>query len=214
MSAAARLLASVPVPCIGGFRSCSRHWQLLFLFLAARHRADDLHCITSALHRAGRLHQQSTMPLSGVSGSTAGYANLIAIFVISVIDILYLRDSTCHVLLVSTCFILMMTLMMNSFDKHIHDIMFMHFLFVLYLWNKLNMNLSNFLTDARRPSRMLDGERWQRSRRSSAAGWRHGVRAGKRLHCLFLFNPIPAASVRLDGSADPRGGRRPPRTVN
>ena len=49
-------------------------------------------------------------------------------------------------LLVSTSFILMMTLMMNSFDKQIHDIMFMHFLLASYLWNKLNMNLSNFLT--------------------------------------------------------------------
>jgi len=61
--------------------------------------------------------------------------------------------------------------------------------------------------DARRPSRMLAGERWQRGRRSSAAGWRRGVRAGKRLHCLFLFNQIPAASIRLDGSAYARGGR-------
>ena len=73
------------------------------------------------------------MSLSVVSGSAARYANFIAIFVISVIDMFYLRDSTCHVLLVSTSFILMMTLMMNSFDKHIHDIMFMHFLFASYL---------------------------------------------------------------------------------
>ena len=69
------------------------------------------------------------MSFSSASGSAAGYANLIAIFVISVIDMLYLRDFTCHALLVSTSFILMMTLMMNSFDKHIYDIMFMHFLF-------------------------------------------------------------------------------------
>ena len=73
------------------------------------------------------------MSLSGVSGSAAGYANFIAIFVISVIDMLYLRDSTCHALLVSTSFIFMMTLMMNFFDKHIHDIMFMHFLLASYL---------------------------------------------------------------------------------
>ena len=87
------------------------------------------------------------MSLSGASGSAAGYANLIlkvAIFVISVntvIDMLYLRDSTCHALLVSTSFIFMMTLMMNSFDKHIYDIMFIYFLFASFLWNKLNLKL-------------------------------------------------------------------------
>jgi len=92
------------------------------------------------------------MSLSGASGSAAGYANLVlkvAIFVISVnsiIDMLYLRNSTCHALLVSTSLMFMKTLMMYSFDKHIYDIMFMHFLLVSYLWNKLNMNLLRFLT--------------------------------------------------------------------
>ena len=89
---------------------------------------------------------------SGASGSAAGYANLIlkvAIFVISVnsiIDMLYLRNSTCHALLVSTSLMFMKTLMMDSFDKHIYDIMFMYFLLASYLWNKLNMNLPRFLT--------------------------------------------------------------------
>jgi len=134
------------------FRSCSRRWRLSFLFLAARHRADDRHCNISARHRAGRLHQQSTMSLSGASGTAAGYADLIlkiAIFVISVntvIDMLYLRDSTCHALLVSTSFIFMMSLMMNLFDKHIYDIIFMYFLLASYLWNKLNMKLPRFVT--------------------------------------------------------------------
>ena len=92
------------------------------------------------------------MSLSGASGSAAGYANLIlkvAIFVISVnsmIDMLYLRISTCHALLVSTSFIFMMTLMINSFHKHIHDILFMLFLLASYLWNNLNMKLPRFLT--------------------------------------------------------------------
>ena len=92
------------------------------------------------------------MSLSGAFGFAAGYANLIlkiTIFVISintVIDILYLRVFTCHALLVSTSFMFMMTLMMNSFDKHIYDIMIMHFLFASYLWNKLNMKLPRFLT--------------------------------------------------------------------
>ena len=88
-------------------------------------------------------------------GGALQYANLIAIFVISVIDMLYLRDFTCHALLVSTSFILMMTLMMNSFDKHIHDIMFMHFLLASYLYNKLNMNLPNFLTIQKRDFRQF-----------------------------------------------------------
>ena len=92
------------------------------------------------------------MSLSDASGSATRYANLIlkvAIFVISVntvIDMLYLRVFTCYTLLVSTSFIFMMTLMMNSFDKHIYDIMIMHFLFASYLWNKLNMKLPRFLT--------------------------------------------------------------------
>ena len=58
----------------------------------------------------------------------------------------YLRVFTCHALLVSTSFIFMMTLMMNSFDKYIYDIMIMYFLFASYLWNKLNMKLPRFLT--------------------------------------------------------------------
>ena len=92
------------------------------------------------------------MSLSGASGTAAGYADLIlkiAIFVISVnsiIDMLYLRNSTCHALLVSTSFMFMKTLMMYSFDKHIYDIIFMYFLLASYLWNKLNMNLPRFLT--------------------------------------------------------------------
>ena len=92
------------------------------------------------------------MSLSDASGSTAGYANLIlkvAIFVISVnsmIDMLYFRDSTCHALLVSTSFIFVMTLMVNFFDKHIYDIIIMHFKFASYLWNKLNMKLPRYLT--------------------------------------------------------------------
>ena len=134
------------------FRSCSRRWRLSFLFLAARHRADDRHCNISARHRAGRLHQQSTMSLLGASGSAAGYANLIlkvSIFVISVntvIDMLYLRVFTCHALLVSTSFMFMMTLMMNFFDKHIYDILFMFFLLASFLWNNLNMKMPRFLT--------------------------------------------------------------------
>ena len=89
------------------------------------------------------------MSLSGVSGSAVGYANFIAIFVISinsVIDMLYLRVFTCHALLVSTSFMFMMTLMMNFFDKHIYDILFMFFLLASFLWNNLNMKMPRFLT--------------------------------------------------------------------
>ena len=125
---------------------CSRLQPRLLPDVGARR---GLHCNIPALHQAGRLHQQSTMSLSGASGSAAGYANLIvkiAIFVASVnsmIDMLYLRNSTCHALLFNTSFILMMTLIMYSFDKHIYYIM--HFLLASFLWNKLNMNLPKFL---------------------------------------------------------------------
>ena len=95
---------------------------------------------TTSLHCIERDdYNNKAMSLSGASGSAAGYANLIieiAIFVISintVIDMLYLRVFTCHALLVSTSFMFMMTLMMNSFIKHIYDIMIMYFLFASYL---------------------------------------------------------------------------------
>ena len=92
------------------------------------------------------------MSFSGASGIATGYAILIlkvAIFATSVntvIDMLYLRDSKYHVLMGSTSFLFMMTLMMNSFDKHIYGITFMHFLFASFLWNKLNLKLPRFLT--------------------------------------------------------------------
>jgi len=103
---------------------CSRLQPRLLPDVGARR---GLHCNIPALHQAGRLHQQSTMSLSGASGSAAGYANLIvkiAIFVASImIDMLYLRNPTYHALLFSTRFIFMMTLMLYSCDKHIYDIM-------------------------------------------------------------------------------------------
>ena len=86
------------------------------------------------------------MSLSGASGSAAGYANLIVKIAIFVASVNSMIDMFYHALLISTSFILMMTLMMYSFDKHIYDIMFMHFLLASYLWNKLNMNLLRFLT--------------------------------------------------------------------
>ena len=90
------------------------------------------------------------MSLSGAFGSAAGYTNLIvkiAIFVASIssmIDMLYLRNSTYHALLFSTRFIFMMTLMLYSFDKHIYDII--QFLLASFLWIKSNMILPKFLT--------------------------------------------------------------------
>jgi len=94
------------------------------------------------------------MSLSGASGSAAGYANFIvkiAILVASVnsrIDMLYLRNFTCHALLSSIRFIFMMTLMLYLFDKRIYDIMF--FLLASFLWIKSNMILPKFLTRAAR----------------------------------------------------------------
>ena len=126
---------------------CSRLQPRLLPDVGARR---GLHCNIPALHRAGRLHQQSTMLLSGAFGSAAGYANFIvkiAIFTASVssmIDMFYLRNSTCHALLFSTRFIFMITLMVYHFDKRIYDIMI--FLLTSILRIKLNMNLSKFLT--------------------------------------------------------------------
>jgi len=103
----------------------------------------------TSLH-AGRLYQQSTMSLSGASGSAAGYANLIvkiAIFVVSLnsmINMCYLRNSTCYALLFSTRFKFMMILMMYHFDKRIYDIMI--FLLTAFLWIKSIMILPKFLT--------------------------------------------------------------------
>jgi hypothetical protein len=90
------------------------------------------------------------MSLSGASGSTAGYADLIlkiAMFVSSVysmINMFLLRNITCHVLLFGAKIFFMMMLMTYYLDKHIYDIM--QFLLASILWNKLNMNLPNFLT--------------------------------------------------------------------
>ena len=92
------------------------------------------------------------MSLSGASGSAAGYADLIlkiAMFVSSVynmINMFLLRNITCHVLLFGAKIFFMMMLMMYYLDKHIYDIML--FLLASILWNKLNMNLPNFLTVA------------------------------------------------------------------
>jgi len=90
------------------------------------------------------------MSLSGASGSAAGYADLIlkiAMFVSSVynmINVFLLRNITCHILLFGAKIFFMMMLMTYYLDKHIYDIM--QFLLASILWNKLNMNLPNFLT--------------------------------------------------------------------
>ena len=90
------------------------------------------------------------MSLSGASGSAAGYADLILKInhfvssVYSMFNVFLLRNITCHVLLFGTGIFFMMMLMMYYLDKHIYDIML--FLLASILWNKLNMNLPNFLT--------------------------------------------------------------------
>ena len=60
------------------------------------------------------------------------------------IDMFYLSNITCHILLVCTKIIFLMMLVLYYLDKHIYDIM--AFLLTSILWNKLNMNLPKFLT--------------------------------------------------------------------
>jgi hypothetical protein len=74
----------------------------------------------SALHRAGWLLRQSTMSITGASGSAAGYnlvkrlvnffvkIMILLVYVNNMIDMFYLRDNICHVLLVSTMIFFMM----------------------------------------------------------------------------------------------------------
>jgi hypothetical protein len=59
------------------------------------------------------------------------------------IDIFYLRDNTCHVLLINTMIFFMMIIWLN---KHMYDVMII--LIMPFLWIKLNVNLSKFLTKA------------------------------------------------------------------
>jgi hypothetical protein len=93
------------------------------------------------------------MSITGAFGSAAGY-NLvkrlvnffvkIMILVISVnsmIDMFYLRDNTCHVLLISTMIFFMIIIWLN---KHMYNVMII--LVTSFLWIKLNVNLSKFLT--------------------------------------------------------------------
>ena len=98
------------------------------------------------------------MVFSGAFGSAAGYDFVkrlasfivkITIFLVSVnsmIDMFYLSNITCHILLVCTKIIFLMMLVLYYLDKHIYDIM--AFLLTSILWNKLNMNLPNFLTES------------------------------------------------------------------
>jgi len=60
------------------------------------------------------------------------------------IDMFYLSNITCHILLVCTKIIFLMMLVLYYLDKHIYDIM--AFLLTSILWNKLNMNWPKFLT--------------------------------------------------------------------
>jgi hypothetical protein len=93
------------------------------------------------------------MSITGASGSAAGY-NLIKhlvnffvkimiwlVSVNSMIDMFYLRDNTCHILLVSTMIFFMMIIWLN---KHMYDVMII--LVTSFLWIKLNVNLPKFLT--------------------------------------------------------------------
>jgi asparagine N-glycosylation enzyme membrane subunit Stt3 len=62
----------------------------------------------------------------------------------NMIDMFYLRDNTCHVLLVSTMIFFMMIIWLN---KYMYDIMII--LVTSFLWIKLNVYLPKFLTVGR-----------------------------------------------------------------
>jgi hypothetical protein len=66
------------------------------------------------------------------------------------IDMFYLRDNICHVLLVSTMIFFMMIIWLN---KHMYDVMIT--LITLFLWIKLNVNLPRFLTFQKRDYRQF-----------------------------------------------------------
>jgi hypothetical protein len=80
----------------------------------------------------GRLLRQSTISITGASGSAAGYnlvkhlvnffvkIMILLVSVNSMIDMFYLRDNTYHVLLVSTIIFFMMIRWLN---KHMYDVM-------------------------------------------------------------------------------------------
>jgi hypothetical protein len=92
------------------------------------------------------------MSLSGVSGSAAGYNLVLSIasFMILLVNVNRITTMFClnkimrNILLVNTILICMMFYP----NKHIYDIMII--LIKSFLWIKLNMNLSNFLTYANR----------------------------------------------------------------
>jgi hypothetical protein len=102
------------------------------------------------------------MSFSGVSGSAAGY-NLVNHLVLSIVSFMILLVSVnmmitmfCsnnfmrNTLLVNTILICMMFYL----NKHIYDIMII--LIKSFLWIKLNMNLSKFLTNRELFSYKLD----------------------------------------------------------
>jgi hypothetical protein len=66
---------------------------------------------------------------------------ILLVCVNSMIDIFYLRDNICHVLLVSTIIFFMMIIWLI---KHMYDVMIT--LVTSFLWIKLNMNLPRCLT--------------------------------------------------------------------
>jgi hypothetical protein len=81
-------------PCFASLSSLFPASALLFVFLLPA--AQGLHGFLTALHRAGRLHQQDTMFHSGASGSAAGYflhhplKFLIKTLLVSVIYMIYM----------------------------------------------------------------------------------------------------------------------------
>jgi ABC-type Mn2+/Zn2+ transport system permease subunit len=102
---------------------------LLFVFLLLA--AQGLHGFLTALHQAGRLHQQGTMFHSGASGSAAGY---------------FLRHPLkflIKTLLVNVIYMIYM-MFLSTLNKRTIDVT--NIMIMLFFWIKLNLKLPNFLS--------------------------------------------------------------------
>jgi hypothetical protein len=110
---------------------------LLFVFFLA---VQGLHSLLTALHRAGRLHQQGTMFHSGASGSATGYC------------LYHSLKFLIETLLVSIIYMIYM-MYLSTLNKH--TIIVTNIMIMSFFWIKLNLKLPNFLTFQKRDVRQF-----------------------------------------------------------
>jgi hypothetical protein len=122
---------------------------VLFVFFPA---AQGLHGIPTALHRAGRLHQQDTMLHSGASSSDAGYdfdivfnhplKSLIRTLLVSMIYMMFMFNWNNHY--ISVIYIMIM-MFLSILNKRLIDVTTV--MIISFYWIKLNLKLPIILTD-------------------------------------------------------------------